>query len=114
MLAATKVKMSGGEKKVNRSTYNISSIKRVAGSFTLQSGKTTAKKFTKKCAALVKLFFLLMRPIVAVRVKGKMVKGMGMGTGNARYEMWAVRDPLPPFAFPTRLCDSSIDQFRYI
>ena len=35
MLAATKVKMSGGEKKVNRSTYNISSMKRVTGSFTL-------------------------------------------------------------------------------
>jgi len=29
MLAATKVKMSGRKKKVNRNTYNISSIKRV-------------------------------------------------------------------------------------
>ena len=29
MLAATKVKMSGSKKKVNRNTYNVSSIKRV-------------------------------------------------------------------------------------
>ena len=33
MLAANKVKMSGSEKKVNRNTYNISSIKRVTGKF---------------------------------------------------------------------------------
>ena len=29
MLAATKLKMNGSEKKLNRTTYNISSIKRV-------------------------------------------------------------------------------------
>ena len=39
MLAATKAKMSGIEKKVNKNTYDISSIKRVtrpevSGSFT--------------------------------------------------------------------------------
>ena len=33
MLAATKVKMSGSKKKVNRTTYNISAIKRVTGKF---------------------------------------------------------------------------------
>ena len=33
MLAANKVKMSGSEKKVNRNTYNISSIKRVTRKF---------------------------------------------------------------------------------
>ena len=33
MLAATKVKMSGGEKKMNRNTYNIYSIKRVTRKF---------------------------------------------------------------------------------
>ena len=51
-LAATKVKMSGSEKKkVNKNTYDISSIKRVTrkflGSFTMKSCKATAKKFTK-------------------------------------------------------------------
>ena len=53
MPAATRVKMSGTEKKVNGTTYNISSIKRVTrkflhGSFTLSSFETTAKKCTKK------------------------------------------------------------------
>ena len=33
MLAVNKVKMSGSEKKVNRNTYNIFSIKRVTGKF---------------------------------------------------------------------------------
>ena len=34
MLAATKVKMSGSEKKkVNKNTYDISSIKRITGKF---------------------------------------------------------------------------------
>ena len=33
MLAATMVKMSGSENKVNRNTYNISSIKRVTRKF---------------------------------------------------------------------------------
>ena len=33
MLAVNKVKMSGSEKKVNRNTCNISSVKRVTGKF---------------------------------------------------------------------------------
>ena len=36
MLAATKVKMSGSKKKVNRNTYNISSIKRVTMTSSLE------------------------------------------------------------------------------
>ena len=48
--------MGGSEKKVNRNTYNISSIKRVSGGFTFESCKTTAKKCIKKCAASGKLF----------------------------------------------------------
>ena len=67
MLATTKVKMSGSEKRVN-----ISSIKRVTGSFWKfhvvilpNSGKEMYKKseqscfllIRKKCAARAKLFF---------------------------------------------------------
>ena len=52
-----KVKMSGSEKKVNENTYDISSIKKVSESFTLQSCKTTAKKVQKKCAARAKSLF---------------------------------------------------------
>ena len=49
--AATKVKMSGSEKKkVNKNTYDISSIKRVTrkflGRFTMKWCKATAKKCT--------------------------------------------------------------------
>ena len=33
MLAATRVNISDGEKKVNKNTYDISSIKRVTGKF---------------------------------------------------------------------------------
>ena len=64
MLAATMVKMSNSEKKyMNKNTYNISSIKRnqeVSGSFMLQSCKTMAKKYRKKCAACQKLLFCLL------------------------------------------------------
>ena len=55
MLAATKVKMSGSEKKVNRTTYNISAIKRVTGKFwefhvvvVQNSGKEMYKKVCYK------------------------------------------------------------------
>ena len=46
MLAATKVKMSGNEKKkkVNRNTYNISSIKRVTRKFLEVSRSSRAKQ----------------------------------------------------------------------
>ena len=64
MLVASKMKMSGSEKKkANRntsnkffvSTYNIFSIKRVTSKF--QVATTMAEKCTKKCAAGAKLFF---------------------------------------------------------
>ena len=70
MKEATKVKMSGSEKKVNKKTYDISSkeriTSRVSGSFTLKSCKTTAQKCKKKCAARAKLFFFgfNVRPII--------------------------------------------------
>ena len=67
MPAATRVKMSGTEKKVNGTTYNISSIKRVTrkflhGSFTLSSFETTAKKCTKKvcCPYIVVLLVVFL------------------------------------------------------
>ena len=64
MLAATKVKMSGSEKKVNRTTYNISSIKRVTRKFLEVSRCSRAKQrqrnVQKKCAARAKLFFCLL------------------------------------------------------
>ena len=44
MLAATMVKLSGGEKKVNRNKYNISSIKRVTKKFQEASRWSHAKQ----------------------------------------------------------------------
>ena len=52
MLVATKVRMSGSEKKANSKSNDISCI----GSFTLQSCKTTAKKCTKKVCYTCKGF----------------------------------------------------------
>ena len=43
MLAATKVKMSGGEKRVNKNTFDISSIKRVTRKFLEVSRCSQAK-----------------------------------------------------------------------
>ena len=61
MLSGTKVKMSGSEKKVNRTTYNISSIKSVTRKFLEVSRYRRAKQrqrnVQKKCAARAKLFF---------------------------------------------------------
>ena len=62
MLAATKVKMSGSEKKkVNENTYDISSIKRVTKKFLEVSRCSRAKQWQrnvqKKCAARAKLLF---------------------------------------------------------
>ena len=61
MLAATKVKMSGSEKKVNRTTYNISSIKRVTRKFLEVSrcrrAKQRQRNVQKRCAERAKLFF---------------------------------------------------------
>ena len=61
MLAATWVKMSDGGKKVNKNTYDISSIKRVARKFLKDSRCSRAKQrqgnVQKKCAARAKLLF---------------------------------------------------------
>ena len=61
MLAATRVKMSDSEKKVNKNTYDVSSIKRVTRKFLEVSRCSRAKQqqrnVQKKCAARAKLFF---------------------------------------------------------
>ena len=55
MLAATQVKKSGGEKKVNRTTYKVFSIKRVSRTFLEVSrcrlAKQRQRNVQKKCAA---------------------------------------------------------------
>ena len=55
-------------KKVNKNTYDISSIKRVTKKFLEVSRCSCAKQrqgnVQKKCAAGAKLLFLLIRPIV--------------------------------------------------
>ena len=56
-----KMKMSGSEKKVNKKTYDISSIKRVTKTFLEVSRCSRAKQWQrnvqKKCAALQSCFF---------------------------------------------------------
>ena len=52
-----KVKMSGSEKKSEREHVRHFLHKKVSGSFTLQSCKTTAKKCTKKVCGTCKVFF---------------------------------------------------------
>ena len=53
---------------MNRTTYNISSIKRVTRKFLKVSrcrrAKQRKRNVQKKCAARAKLFFFLIRPIV--------------------------------------------------
>ena len=57
-------------KKVNKKTYDISSIKRVTKKFLEVSRCSRAKQrqrnVQKKCAARAKLFFFLIRPIVVL------------------------------------------------
>ena len=61
MLAATRVKMSDSEKKVNKNSYDVSFIKRVTRKFLGVSRCSRAKQqqrnVQKKCAARAKLFF---------------------------------------------------------
>ena len=63
MLEATKVKMSGSEKKktVNKDTYNISSTKRVTKKFLEVSRcrrtKQRKRNVQKKCTTRAKVFF---------------------------------------------------------
>ena len=58
-----KEKMSGSEKSEREHVRHFHH-KKVSGSFTLQSCKTTAKKCTKKVCCTCKVAFLLIRPIV--------------------------------------------------
>ena len=58
-----KGKMSGSEKS-ERERVRHFLHKKVSGSFTLWSCKTTAKKCTKKVCCTCKVAFLLIRPIV--------------------------------------------------
>ena len=61
MLAATRVKMSDSEKRVNKNTSDIPSIKRVTRKFLDVSRKSRTKQrqrnVQKKCAARAKLLF---------------------------------------------------------
>ena len=62
MLAATRVKMSDSEKKkVNKNTYDTSSIKRVTRKFLdvllCSRAKQRQRNVQKKCAARAKLLF---------------------------------------------------------
>ena len=59
-----KEKMSGSDKKSEREHVRHFLHKKVSGSFTWRSCKTTAKKCTKKVCCTCKVAFLLIRPIV--------------------------------------------------
>ena len=72
-LAFARVKMSDSEKRVNKNTSDIPSIKRVTGKFQEVSRNSWAKQrqrnVQKKCAGYTcKVAFLLIRPIVVVVV----------------------------------------------
>ena len=67
MLAATRVKMSDSEKKVNKNTSDIPSIKRVTRKFleVLRDSRAQQRqKMYKKVCFTCKVSFLLIRPIV--------------------------------------------------
>ena len=59
--SGTEVKMSGGEKRVNKNTFDISSIKRVTRKFLEVSRCSRAKQWQrnvqKKCAARATFLF---------------------------------------------------------
>ena len=66
MLAATKVKMSGSEKKSELDhiqTYNISPIKCVTRKFYVVVVQNNSKEMYKKVCCMCKVVFLLIRPI---------------------------------------------------
>ena len=67
MLAATRVKMSDSEKKVNKNTYDISSIKRVTRKFLevhVIVVQNNGKEMYKQVCCMCKIAFVLIRPIV--------------------------------------------------
>ena len=57
MLAATKVKMSGSEKKSDQTTYNFYSIKRVTRKFHVVVVQNNAKETYKKVCCTCKVVF---------------------------------------------------------
>ena len=67
-LAFARVKMSDSEKRVNKNTSDIPSIKGVTRKFLEVSRNSPAKQrqrnVQKKCAAPTKLLFLLIRPVI--------------------------------------------------
>ena len=69
-VAATRVKMSNNEKKVNKNTHDISSIKRVTRKFLEDSHCSRAKQRQRnvqnKVCCSCKVAFLLIRPIVVL------------------------------------------------
>ena len=71
-LAFARVKMSDSEKRVNKNTSDIPSIKRVTGNFLEVSRNSCAKQregnAQKKVCCTCKVAFLLIRPIVVVVV----------------------------------------------
>ena len=67
MLAVTRVKMSDSEKRVNKNTSDIPSIKRATRKFLEVSRNSRAKqqqRNVKKVCCTCKVAFLLIRPIV--------------------------------------------------
>ena len=66
MVAANWEKMSDGGKKVNKNTYDISSIKRVARRFLVTVVQNNGKEMYKKSVLHCKVAFLLIRHIRAI------------------------------------------------
>ena len=68
MLALTKVKMSGSEKKMNKDTYDISHTKRIISKFwkfhVVAVQNNCKEVYKKRCVFWCKVAFLLIRPIV--------------------------------------------------
>ena len=65
MLAATRVKMSDKEKKLNKNTSDISFMKRVTRMFHVVVVQNNAKEmYNEKVCCTCKVTFLLIRPIV--------------------------------------------------
>ena len=74
MLAATRVKMSDKEKKLNKNTSDISFIKRVTRTFHVVVVQDNAKEmYNEKVCCTCKVTFLLIRPIVVFFYRSRCV-----------------------------------------
>ena len=82
MLAAIRVKMSDSEKRVNKNTSDIPSIKRATRNFLEVSGNSRAKQrqrnVQKKCAARAKLLFSLIRPLVVFFYRSRCLRRLAL------------------------------------